>query len=68
MTNGLRLIGFPRLANGEIDLPYIENLIGNMILVLQQVVLFLFKNTDSPLVWEIINHEVVVNDRANVPW
>jgi predicted nucleotidyltransferase len=67
MTSGLRLIGFPRQESGEIDLRSVENLIGNMILALQRVVLFLFKNTDNPLVWEIINHEVVVNEKANVP-
>jgi hypothetical protein len=66
MTSGLRLIGFARLSNGEIDLRSIENLIGNMILALQEILLFLFKNTDNPLVMEIINHEVRVIERPQV--
>ena len=65
MTNGLRLIGFPRLSNGTFDVRPIENLIGNMILALQQVMLFLFKNTDNPIVWEIVNHKVEVIEKSH---
>ena len=54
MTSGLRLIGFPKLPNGEIDLRNIENLTGNMILALQRILMFLFSKTKSPLIWEII--------------
>ena len=60
MTSGLRLIGFSRLPDGTFDLRSVENLVGNMILALQNVLLFLFKNSDNPLIWEIINHEVQV--------
>jgi predicted nucleotidyltransferase len=60
MTDGIRLIGFPRLQNGSVNVQPIENQICNMILVLQRVSLFLSKNTGSPAISEIINHEVTV--------